>query len=272
MAYQDDFKRKEVKYRLTAAQAARMRTLLASRMQADAYGSTLITSMYYDTRERSMIARSLEKPLYKEKLRLRRYGRRDDAAPVFVELKKKYKGIVYKRRVAVSAGAASLFMAGAPYERAIARWPLPDAALQATAASAKSCQIAAEIAACVQRTGPVMPSISIACERVAWAPLPDAADAAGVRVTFDSRIRYRDLFQPQPQRVSVPIIGAGEELMEVKVPGAYPLWLAEAIDAIGAKPTSYSKYGQAYLDCTGGEAARLAFSQPAVAAQPAMAV
>ena len=39
--------------------------------------------------------------------------------------------------------------------------------------------------------------------------------------------------------------------MEVKVPGAYPLWLVRALDDCGAYPTSFSKYGEAYLACEG---------------------
>ena len=200
-----------------------------------------------------MISRSLEKPVYKEKLRLRTYGPRCAQAPVFVELKKKHEGIVYKRRIAASEPAARLLMVGVPYERAISRYPLVDEALEAESHSAKSLQIAEEIAACVRRNGPVFPSMAILVERVAWAPLPDArgAEAEGVRITFDERIRYRDLFVPAGKRASVPLLAAGEAIMEVKVPGAYPLWLVRVLDDCGAYPTSFSKYGEAYLACEG---------------------
>ena len=251
--YTGTFERKEVKYRLTAAQTRAMKRALEAYMAPDEYGQTSITSMYYDTRNRDMISRSLEKPLYKEKLRLRTYGPRDASAPVFVELKKKHKGIVYKRRIAVSESAAQLLMAGVPYERAITRNSLADAALQAEAHSPKSYQIAAEIAACVRRNGPVYPSMAILVERVAWAPLADerGAEAEGVRITFDERIRYRDMFKPADRRAAVALLSPGEAIMEVKVPGSYPLWLVDALDACKAYPTSYSKYGEAYLACEG---------------------
>lgn len=247
------FERKEVKYRLNAMQVRAIKQALSAHMAPDEYGQTSITSVYYDTPNRDMISRSLEKPAYKEKLRLRTYGPRCAQAPVFVELKKKHEGIVYKRRIAVSESAARLFMVGVPYGRAISRYPLVDEALEAESHSAKSLQIAEEIAACVRRNGPVFPSMAILVERVAWAPLPDArgAEAEGVRITFDERIRYRDLFAPAGKRASVPLLAAGEAIMEVKVPGAYPLWLVRVLDDCGAYPTSFSKYGEAYLACEG---------------------
>lgn len=254
--YTGTFERKEVKYRLNPVQVRMIKQALGAYMAPDEYGQTSITSVYYDTRNRDMISRSLEKPAYKEKLRLRTYGPRSAQAPVFVELKKKHKGIVYKRRIAVSESVAQLFMVGVPYGRAIGRHPLADEALEAESHFAKSLQIAEEVAACVRRNGPVFPSMAILVERVAWAPLPDArgAQAEDVRITFDERIRYRDLFAPEGKRASVPLLAAGEAIMEVKVPGAYPLWLVRMLDDCKAYPTSFSKYGEAYLACEGKSA------------------
>lgn len=254
--YAGTFERKEVKYRLNPVQFRMIKQALGAYMAPDEYGQTSITSVYYDTRNRDMISRSLEKPAYKEKLRLRTYGPRSAQAPVFVELKKKHKGIVYKRRIAVSESVAQLFMVGVPYGRAIGRHPLADEALEAESHFAKSLQIAEEVAACVRRNGPVFPSMAILVERVAWAPLPDArgAQAEDVRITFDERIRYRDLFAPEGKRASVPLLAAGEAIMEVKVPGAYPLWLVRMLDDCKAYPTSFSKYGEAYLACEGKSA------------------
>lgn len=110
------FERKEVKYRLNTMQVRAIKQALSAHMAPDEYGQTSITSVYYDTPNRDMISRSLEKPAYKEKLRLRTYGPRNASAPVFVELKKKHEGIVYKRRIAASEPAAQLLMVGVPYE------------------------------------------------------------------------------------------------------------------------------------------------------------
>ena len=90
----DVFERKEVKYRLDARQHRAMAATLRGRMAPDAFGRTRIVSRYFDTPERALIERSLDKPLYKEKLRLRSYGSSQADDRVFVEIKKKYKGIV----------------------------------------------------------------------------------------------------------------------------------------------------------------------------------
>lgn len=251
--YTATFKRKEVKYRLSAAQAAQIKQSLAAHMAPDAYGQTAITSRYYDTVRRDMISRSLEKPLYKEKLRLRIYGDPAPDSAVFVELKKKHRGIVYKRRIAASKGAAHLLMEGHPYETALAMYPMANEELRAEARTPASFQTAAEISACVHRNGPLLPSMDILVNRVAWAPLPDSrgALAQGVRITFDEDIRYRDLLGRSEACGQKALLEPGEAIMEVKVPGAYPLWLVDALNSCRAFPTSFSKYGEAYLACEG---------------------
>ena len=87
-SYQEVFERKEVKYRLDAAQRHAMLTALEGRMAVDDYGTTSIGSRYFDTPDRALIERSLDKPLYKEKLRVRSYGIPSEDDQVFVELKR----------------------------------------------------------------------------------------------------------------------------------------------------------------------------------------
>lgn len=126
-SFTDTFERKEVKYRLNAKQHREVLDALAGRMAADEYGRTRITSLYFDTPTRDLIARSLEKPLYKEKLRLRWYGTPTSGERVYVEIKKKYDGIVYKRRVGCSLTAAYAYLMGrVPYENACVQNPLSD--------------------------------------------------------------------------------------------------------------------------------------------------
>ena len=133
--FTDVFERKEVKYRLDARQHRAMAATLRGRMAPDAFGRTRIVSRYFDTPERALIERSLDKPLYKEKLRLRSYGSSQADDRVFVEIKKKYKGIVYKRRVGCSLAAAEAYLGGESYEQACARFPLPDPAMAAESLS-----------------------------------------------------------------------------------------------------------------------------------------
>lgn len=292
-AYSSVFKRVEKKYRIGAAERAVVEAAAGGPMAVDAYGRTRITSLYLDTPERSMIARSVEKPLYKEKLRLRVYG---DAAgvalmgafgagpivrepgglplsdgevemrvaaglrvpsaaaalPVFFGIKKKFKGIVYKRRLALTLPAALAFVSGLPYEQACARWPLSDAALAAAALSPATRQIARELEAAMDRWLPLVPSMGIACDRVAWAYRPEMLEEregdelfdSELRITFDDCLEYLDCHRfRSPWR---PIIELSESVMEIKSAGPYPPWLVDVLSAERIYPTSFTKYGNAY--------------------------
>ena len=292
-AYSSVFKRVEKKYRIGAAERAAVEAAAGGPMAVDAYGRTRITSLYLDTPERSMIARSVEKPLYKEKLRLRAYG---DAAgvalmgafgagpivrepgglplsdgevetrvaaglqvpgaaaalPVFFGIKKKFKGIVYKRRLALTLPAALAFVSGLPYEQACARWPLSDAALAAAALSPAARQIARELEAAMDRWLPLVPSMGIACDRAAWAYRPEMLEeregdelfGSELRITFDDCLEYLDCHRfRSPWR---PIIESSESVMEIKSAGPYPPWLVEVLSAERIYPASFTKYGNAY--------------------------
>ena len=292
-AYSSVFKRVEKKYRIGAAERAAVEAAAGGPMAVDAYGRTRITSLYLDTPERSMIARSVEKPLYREKLRLRAYG---DAAgvalmgafgagpivrepgglplsdgevetrvaaglqvpgaaaalPVFFGIKKKFKGIVYKRRLALTLPAALAFVSGLPYEQACARWPLSDAALAAAALSPVTRQIARELEVAMSRWLPLVPSMGIACDRVAWAYRPemfqeregDELFDSELRITFDDCLEYLDCHRfRSPWR---PIIESSESVMEIKSAGPYPPWLVEVLSAERIYPASFTKYGNAY--------------------------
>ena len=292
-AYSSVFKRVEKKYRIGAAERAAVEAAAGGPMAVDAYGRTRITSLYLDTPERSMIARSVEKPLYKEKLRLRAYG---DAAgvalmgafgagpivrepgglplsdgevetrvaaglqvpgaaaalPLFFGIKKKFKGIVYKRRLALTLPAVLAFVSGLPYEQACARWPLSDAALAAAALSPVTRQIARELEVAMDRWLPLVPSMGIACDRVAWAYRPemfqeregDELFDSELRITFDDCLEYLDCHRfRSPWR---PIIESSESVMEIKSAGPYPPWLVEVLSAERIYPASFTKYGNAY--------------------------
>ena len=87
------FQRYETKYMLSPIMARKLRKSLPGHLQMDEYGLDTICSLYYDTPDHQLIRRSLEKPVYKEKLRLRSYGPAKETSPIYVELKKKYEGI-----------------------------------------------------------------------------------------------------------------------------------------------------------------------------------
>lgn len=249
------FERKETKYRIDARQHAAIRAALEGRMEPDAYGLVRVESLYFDTPERLLIARSLEKPLYKEKLRVRSYGRPEPDSCVFVEVKKKFRGIVYKRRVGMSHEAARAYLDGAPYEQACRNWPLSDARAQAASLAQRSLQIAREIDAFVARYAPLVPSMRIACNRVAYAPV-SVDIPADLRITFDTDLAYADALNPQ--HPCGTLLDTGEAIMEIKARGAYPLWLAHALAQADIKPSSFSKYGAAYQACASKKGGRCA--------------
>ena len=234
------------------------------RMRPDEHGRSTLCNVYFDTPDHLLIRRSLEHPLYKEKLRVRSYGIPGEDDQVFVELKKKYRGIVYKRRVGCSYAAARAYMDGMPYEQACREFPLPDSILAEASLSSRSLQIAREIDAFKERYTPLRASTVTICDRTAYAPLAigGEGEAAGVpsmlRITFDENVSYRDLFEealiarashrrpPVGFGMPRPLLPADEAIMEVKCAGPFPLWLVDALDGCEAYPSSFSKYGAAY--------------------------
>ena len=240
----DTFERKEKKYLITAGQCRAIKEGLSAHMRLDDYGATRIDSLYYDTRNHDLISRSLEKPVYKEKLRLRSYGPFSSAKTVFVEMKKKYKGIVYKRRVCMSAQGARAYTGGMSYEEVQRLYPIEGKGSEKELTVGKI-QIAREIDAMFARHPGLEPAMLISCMREAWCPI-DANDANCVdRVTFDEDICYVDLFESS-STMRRPVTGPDQVVMEIKCAGGYPLWLARILSECGAYPRSFSKYGNAY--------------------------
>ncbi len=100
---QNVFRRYENKYLLNDRQLEALKNSLSKYMAQDAHGSYTICNIYFDTDDFLLARRSLEKPKYKEKLRLRSYGVPKGSDQVFAEIKKKYDGVVYKRRAPLRA-------------------------------------------------------------------------------------------------------------------------------------------------------------------------
>ena len=103
MAYNmSTFKRYEKKYVIDANQYEILKRKLNNYTKADKFDKYTICNIYFDTHSYEIIRRSIDKPVYKEKLRLRSYGTPGRKGEVFFELKKKYKKEVFKRRVSMS--------------------------------------------------------------------------------------------------------------------------------------------------------------------------
>ena len=240
----DTFQRKEKKYLITMEQALTMKEGLATHMRLDDYGRTRIDSLYLDTPDHDLISRSLEKPLYKEKLRIRSYGPFSQARTVFVEIKKKFKGIVYKRRVLMTADGARAYVGGMPFEEAQRTYPVDPENPEAQLSPGKV-QIGREIDAFFARHPGLVPAMLISCMREAWCPLdPEDADCVD-RITFDEDIEYVDFLDPS-SAMRRNVASKGQVVMEIKCAGGYPMWLCALMASCDVYPRSFSKYGNAY--------------------------
>ncbi len=221
------FQRYEIKYLLTPDQYQALVPILQEHMSSDVYGNYTVSNIFFDTETFDITRASVEKPLYKEKLRLRAYGAADSAADlVFVELKKKYMHKVYKRRIALSLSEAMAFLL---------EGQLPLSAPQ---------QTTAEIACFMDRYRPA-PRVFIGYTRTAMAGLEDPE----LRVTFDRDLRWRDTDLTLCAGTwGEPMLPDGRILMEIKIPEIMPFWLAHALSSLNIFSTSFSKIGRCYTD------------------------
>lgn len=225
MCDQTVFKRYELKYFLDERQREKLLRAMEGHMAPDRFGRSQIRNIYLDTDSFRLVRRSIEKPQYKEKLRVRAYGRPGKDTPVFVELKKKFDSVVYKRRVILPHDEAAIALGNGR--------PLPG-----------TDQITREIEAFRQFYGPtLLPVMLLTYEREAFAPV----DGEDFRVTLDENILWRT----EDVDLGGCIWGAravnkGWTLMELKTPGGLPLWMVRFLSENKIYQTSFSKYGTAY--------------------------
>ncbi len=217
------FNRYEKKYLIPEEIYMKLRVRLRPYMQEDQYGLHTICNIYYDTPQYDLIRRSIEKPVYKEKLRLRSYGIPTLDSSVFLEIKKKYQKVVNKRRIQLPLRQAYAYV-----EQGIR--PKMDS------------QILREIDFFLQRY-PLQRGIFLAYDRIALFEKknPD------FRVTFDHNIRSRqmDMGLEQGDKGEL-LLPKRYYLMESKVMGATPLWFTEILSDLSIYPVSFSKYGNIY--------------------------
>ena len=224
MAFQTVFKRYELKYLLTKTQKACVLEAMKPYMSLDKYGRTTIRNIYFDTDTYRLIRRSIEKPVYKEKLRIRSYDRAAPDSTVFVELKKKYKHVVYKRRISL------------PEEEAM-QWVCQQQHCHADT------QISEEVDYFLEYYQTLHPAVFLSYEREAYY----AKDGSDFRVTFDDTIlcRQKDL-SLESDVYGTPLLPEGMTLMEIKCSGGIPLWMTHVLSEEHIYKTSFSKYGAAY--------------------------
>ena len=223
------FRRVEKKYQLTLAERDALLTEIMDRLEPDVYGKSTVCSLYLDTPDRILIRNSIEAKgfdnvAYKEKLRIRSYGTPRPDSKVFLEIKKKYKGVVYKRRVVTTFEKARHYLD--------------------TGEKPLESQIMEEIEYARNFYRGLGPAMMICCEREAYS----VKDMPHLRLTFDTGIRGRDWDLSLAKGTEgTPLLPEDAVLMEVKTDGAMPLWLSHALDRHKLYPSSFSKYGAAHL-------------------------
>lgn len=251
-SYTDVFRRKEKKYLASPEQRSMLEATFSKHLEPGEFGRTEIRSLYYDTPEFALIEHSLNKPLYKEKLRLRVYGTPTPDAATFVEIKKKFKGVVYKRRVPMSLAAAELYMDGAPYMDACRIHPLHDPAASAQSLSFRSIQISHEIDFMRMRNEKLQPSCLVRCMRESFIEACDVDNESNLRITFDDTMEFahgaKSVYACEEARPILQDERAALSVLEVKSQGPFPQWLTNALAKAGVRPQSFSKYGTAYMN------------------------
>lgn len=222
MAYRDIFRRYELKYILSMEQYLLIKSEMQHYMRGDKYGESDICNLYCDTPDFLLVRRSNEKPFYKEKLRIRSYGVTKKGSDVFVEIKKKYDSVVYKRRISTDEKTA----------------------LKMLSKNAVACgQIGKEIAYFTELYPGIKPQMFISYRREAFYGIADNE----FRVTFDRNILWRTNDLSLDSGIyGMHVLPENQILMEIKTATAIPLWLVKILSENKIYKTSFSKYGTAY--------------------------
>lgn len=217
MANEMTFKRHELKYKLTKSQYQDLKEVMKNYMILDDFGKHSINNVYFDTNDYLLIRMSIEKPSYKEKLRVRSYGESDKN--VFIELKKKYDGIVYKRRLKMERNLAYNF-------------------LKTKEIPEENDQIAKEIQYFLTHFSELKPMIALNYKREAYFGIEDN----DFRLTFDTEIQMKEIESENTKYV----VDDDTVLLEIKTIMGIPLWLLHFLSNNKIYKTSFSKYGTAY--------------------------
>ncbi|MDL2258130.1 polyphosphate polymerase domain-containing protein [Eubacteriales bacterium OttesenSCG-928-K08] len=222
------FERHEKKFMVRPDQFAELTARLDHYMEQDQYGLHTISTVYFDTEDYSIIRHSLDKPSFKEKLRLRSYGTPGADTTVYLELKKKLHGVTYKRRMPMP-----LYQAREYLEQGIV--PSPNVC---------NTQTFGEIDWFIKQVRP-SPKVLLSYDRIALYGKEDKQ----LRMTFDANVRWRDHHLDLGQGdYGNLLITPGIRLLEIKTLDALPLWLCRLLCELSIYPQSFSKYGAVYSE------------------------
>lgn len=225
------FNRYEQKYVITDDIYQKVRPALEEYMEVDDYSRNgefyTICNIYYDSPNNDVIRKSIDKPVYKEKLRLRSYGVVKKSDKVFLEIKKKYKGLVNKRRTSILLGDAYQYF---------------ETKKKPDIKHFMNEQILSEIDYMIQKYS-LQPAVFLSYDRNALFGMEDQ----NFRVTFDTNIKTRryDIGLDYGNYGEI-LLPHNYWIMEAKTDKAVPLWFTQLLSAYRIYPASYSKYGTEY--------------------------
>lgn len=217
------FSRTENKYILSNEIYEKLMSVIVGRLTPDSYFNSTVYSLYLDTEDKRLIRGSIDGGIYKEKLRIRAYNDTAIKGDVFLEIKKKYDGVVYKRRISAPIGDLKKYL----YH----------------GVKPEDSQIMNEIDYVLNFYGKLTPSMLITYDRLAFV----SRDDKNLRITFDRNLRYKtDNMLLYGKCDGEQILSSNEIIMEIKSAKAVPLWLCSALDRYDLFPVSFSKYGTAF--------------------------
>lgn len=221
---QNIFNRVEKKYVLAQEQYIHLMKKIEPYIEKDKYYQNKINNIYYDTENNDLLIKSMQKPIYKEKVRIRSYGTPKLEDTIFLEIKKKYKGVVNKRRVSLTLKDFYNF---------IENGTMPMNVKQ---------QISKEIMYYFKKYN-LQPKVFVTYDRYSYF----SKENKNFRITFDTNLRrrYEDLNLEKGDYGNL-YNNENMYIMELKTLGALPLWFVKIINEMHIYPTSFSKVGKIY--------------------------
>ena len=216
------FRRVEKKYIITKEQYTAIEEAIKGKMVEDEHGKSIIYNLYLDTGQFELIRHSITKPIYKDKVRLRSYSIPNNDTPIYLEIKRKYDGVVSKRRVETNLNEFHEYLSNNEEN--------------------KEEQVEKELHYYFKHYN-LKPTMFVSYYRGAYYDREDS----GFRLTFDSEVVARNYDLELEKGVyGTDILGKDKYIMEVKTLGAIPMWFVKILDELKIRPCGFSKYGEAY--------------------------
>ena len=216
----DFFRRVEKKYIITEEQLQIVQKAIKDKMLEDEHGRSTICNIYFDSEQYDLIRHSITKPVYKDKIRLRSYNIPTKDSKIYLEIKRKYDGVVSKRRI----------------ETTLSEFYKSE--------HTANTQVEIELQYYFKHYD-LRPTMFLSYERIAYYD----KENRDFRLTFDGNIIARDYdLQIEKGNYGSHILNNDKYIMEVKTLGAMPIWFVKMLDKLQVCPAGFSKYGEAYTE------------------------